>query len=127
MSNFDSSTIILTLPLPPSVNNYYGVTAPAAHRVIKYIKPAGKKYMEDVNNYIRTNGFNIQANIPLKVEVLINFPTNHKTDLDNRMKCLLDSLTKAEVWEDDSLIDDLHIVRGVTSKPGGVIVKISEA
>ena len=126
MSNYDSSTIVLILPIPPSLNNYYGHTAPTKHRVIKYIKPEGKTYREIVKKYIEENNFNIGANIPLKVEVILNFPTNRQQDLDNRMKSLLDSLTIANVWLDDSLIYDLHIIRGVIGKPGGVIVKISE-
>ena len=127
MSTYDSDTIVLTLPMPPSVNNYYGHTAPKAHTVIKHIKEAGRNYRTAVKQYVLENNFNIQANIPLKVEVVLNFPTNHRTDLDNRMKGLLDALTHAEVWEDDTLIDDLHIVRGQTGKPGGCIVKIQEA
>ena len=127
MSNYDSSTITLNLPLPPSVNNYYGHTAPVAHKVIKYVKEAGKNFRTEVREYVKKNHFDIKANIPLKVEVLINFPTNHRTDIDNRMKGLLDALTYSEVFEDDSLIDELHITRGFQSKPGGCIVKISEA
>ena len=122
----EQDTLILVLGLPPSINAYYGYTAPAKHKVIKYVKEQGKAYLLAVKKYVKTNGFDIQANIPLKVEVLVNFPTNHITDLDNRMKCLLDALTLAEVWEDDSLINDLHIVRGSVGKPGGVIVKITE-
>lgn len=126
MSNYDSSTIVLTLPMPLSVNNYYGYTSPVAHKVIKYVKQAGKNYMLSVKSYIDKNNFNIGINIPIIVEVILNFPTNRQQDLDNRMKCLLDSLTKANVWVDDSLIYDLHIIRGIIGKPGGCIVKITE-
>ena len=48
MSNYDSSTIILTLPLPPSLNNFYGYTSPVAHRVIKYVKEPGKIFKKKV-------------------------------------------------------------------------------
>lgn len=126
MSNYDSDTIVLTLPIPPSINDYYGVTAPTAHRVIKYIKTKGKIYREIVNEYVQKNHFNLGINIPIKVEILISFPTNRQQDLDNRMKSLLDSLTLANVWVDDSLIYDLHMIKGPIGKPGGVIVKIQE-
>jgi len=126
MNNYDSEILVLVLPLPPTLNNFYGLTAPTAHRVIKYVKPAGKIFKKDVKDYIDQNNFNIGANIPLKVEVIINFSTNRRQDLDNRMKGLLDSLTEANVFADDSLIYDLHIIRGTTKKPGSTIVKISE-
>lgn len=126
MSNYDSSTIVLVLPLPPSLNDYYGHTAPTAHRVIKYIKEKGKKYRIAVKEYIELNKFNIGINIPITVEVILNFPTNRQQDLDNRMKGLLDALTQSNVWVDDSLIYDLHIIKGAIGKPGGCIVKITE-
>lgn len=129
MSNmtYDSDTIVLILPLPPSVNDYYGHTAPRKHQVIKYIKEAGRNFRIKVKEYVLKNNFNIKANIPLKLEIMINFSDKRRTDLDNRMKGLLDALTEADVFEDDSLIDDLHIVRGTIQKPGGCIVKITEA
>jgi crossover junction endodeoxyribonuclease RusA len=49
---------------------------------------------------------------------------NGKSDLDNRVKPLLDALTAAEVWQDDSLIDELHIVRAPVKAPGWVDVTI---
>ena len=127
MSNYESDTLVLTLPIPPSLNDFYGHTAPTAHRVIKYVKESGKIYKQKIAEYVKLNNFDIHANVPLKVEIIINFPTNRRNDLDNRMKGLLDSITEAGVWEDDALIDDLHIIRGITGKPGGVIVKIQEA
>lgn len=126
-NNYESSTIVLVLPIPPSINDFYGYTAPAVHRVIKYVKTAGKFYKQKVAEYVEKNNLAIHANVPLTVQIIINFPTKHRTDLDNRMKGLLDSITSAGVWEDDSLIDELHIIRGKVGKPGGVIVKIQEA
>jgi len=122
---YDSETFILNLPFPPSVNSYYGITLKGKFP-IKYIKDAGKKYQNEVNIYVQENNFNIGINIPIKVEIILNFPTRHRSDLDNRMKALLDSLTLSNVWEDDSLIDELHIIRGTIAKPGSVIIKISE-
>ena len=126
MNTYDSEILVLILPIPPSLNSFYGLTAPTANRVIKYVKQAGKIFKQEVKEYVDKNNFNIGANIPLKVEIIINFQTNHRNDLDNRMKGLLDSLTEANVFVDDSLIYDLHIIRGSIGKPGGCIVKISE-
>lgn len=64
----------------------------------------------------------------LYVEVILYPPDARRRDLDNYMKCLLDALTHAGVWEDDSQIDQLCIFRGQKKAPhGAVLVKISEA
>ena len=125
MSNYDSDTLTLLLPLSPSINDSYGITSKSGYP-IKYVKLKAKEYFSVVHNYVLENNFNIQANVPLKVEVIINFATNHRNDLDNRLKALFDSLTRADVWDDDSLIDELHVIRGVVKKPGSIIIKISE-
>jgi len=125
MNNYEQETIVLMLPLSPSVNDSYGITIKSGFP-IKYLKKKAKDYFLIVNNYIKINNFDLQINIPLKVEIIINFATNHRNDLDNRVKSLLDSLTMANVWADDSLINDLHIIRGTVKKPGSIIIKISE-
>ena len=126
MSNQEKDTLILTLPLSTSVNDTYGLTTKNTSYPIKYVKTKGKEYFKIVNEYVKTNNFDIQANVPLKVEIMISFASRHKNDLDNRLKSLLDALTRANVWEDDSLIDELHVYRGQVQKPGSMIVKISE-
>jgi crossover junction endodeoxyribonuclease RusA len=52
-------------------------------------------------------------------------PDNRKRDLDNLQKSLLDSITCAGVWQDDSQIMHLSITMGVKRKDGGVTVRIS--
>ena len=68
----------------------------------------GREYVEAVQNLV-------QASVPLTVrlEVLIELfpPDNRRRDIDNYTKCVLDSLTKSGVWEDDSQIDKLTIIR----------------
>lgn len=125
-TNQEAEKLILTLPLPPSLNDYYGHRAVTDGYMVKYVKHRGKTFQKQVNEYVELNNFNIQANVPLKVTVVLNFQSKRRTDLDNRMKPLLDSLTEAQVWEDDSLIDELHIYRGFIQKPGSCIVTIEE-
>ena len=52
----------------------------------------------------------------LSVSVTLYQPNARSIDIDNRLKPLLDSLTKSGVWEDDSQIDCLQISRGPISR-----------
>lgn len=127
VNNQESTKLILNLPFPPSINDYYGMNALKAGYSVKYVKIRGKEFQESVAKYVSLNAFNVHANVPLKVSVILNFPRHGKNDLDNRLKGLFDSLTMAGVWEDDSLIDELHVYRGVTGKTtSGAVVSISE-
>ena len=51
-------------------------------------------------------------------------PNKRKSDLDNLIKNLLDSLEEARVFQDDNQIDRLLIERKEIEKPGKVIVSI---
>lgn len=114
---------ILTLPLPPSVNNYYGHHCKFRHASI-YIKPKGKEYRKQVLAYILKNNYQFQANIPLSITIKINPSSKRKWDLDNRLKSLLDALTHAKVWEDDSLIYKLTVEKGEVVENGKVTILI---
>lgn len=62
----------------------------------------------------------------LQVWVEAWMPDRRKRDLDNIKKALLDSMTHAGVYEDDSQIDDLRSVRRDVVKGGYVIVHVCE-
>ncbi len=118
--------IELYLPWPPTVNDYYG-TRMIRKRRIQYIKAKGKLFRAACERTIAEQvGY---LNIPdrLLVEVELYPPDRRRRDLDNYMKPLLDAITHAQVWEDDSQIDQLFIYRGETVKQGAVIVKIGLA
>lgn len=59
----------------------------------------------------------------LSVTIYAYPPDRRKRDLDNILKCLLDSLEKAQVFVDDSQIDEL-IIRRVRPNDGKVVVNI---
>lgn len=64
---------------------------------------------------------------PVKVTIEAYFPNEIRRDLDNLPKAIMDSLTKAGVWSDDSLVEDLRIVRRRPNIPGGQIkIEIEE-
>jgi crossover junction endodeoxyribonuclease RusA len=108
--------IELRLPMPPSANHYWRMfVLQKTPRMI--ISAEGRAYREAVFFATRKE-FN-KATGPLRVTIQICYGTRRKIDLDNRLKSLLDALTHAGVYEDDSQIDFLSVERGPVSPPDG--------
>jgi crossover junction endodeoxyribonuclease RusA len=116
-------TFILRLPYPPSINHYYGVTRSGK----RFIGKEGQEYRRVVVEALReipeTNR-TLTGRLQVWVEAFM--PDRRKRDLDNIKKALLDALTHAEVYGDDSQIDDLRSVRREVVKGGYVIVHVAE-
>lgn len=49
-------------------------------------------------------------------------PDARRRDLDNLLKCLLDSLKHAGVYADDSLIREIHVRFGEPDRPNGSVL-----
>ena len=63
----------------------------------------------------------------LSVTIHLHPPDKRRRDLDNHLKGLLDLLTKCQVWEDDSQVDELTVRREtIVPKTGLVTVEIWE-
>lgn len=116
----------VTLPWPLTINTYW------RHKVVGrlatvYITPAGKQYRKAVNDLVMEAAM-VQRYLkqagPLRVVIEAYPPDRRKRDLDNILKSLLDSLTHAGVWEDDSQIQDLRIYKATIA--GMVKVRIYE-
>ena len=118
--------IVLYLPWPPTVNDYYGEKM-VKRRRIRYIKAKGKRFRQEVEQAVAEQSANLNLGEPLLVEVELYPPDNRRRDLDNYQKSLLDAITQAGVWEDDSLIDQLFIYRGNKVEQGAVVVRIGQA
>lgn len=116
--------ITITLPYPPSVNHYW-----KSRVVRKGTRFAPSVYVSDVGqNYQRTvkrllDGVPRFVG-PLRVQILVQPPDGRARDIDNILKCLLDALTKAGVWHDDSQVASLLVVRGDQVDGGSVIVMV---
>lgn len=106
------STIILELPIPPSVNNYWGF-----HGHQRFLTPKAKEFKQEVWLEAKKKFAPCLAQ-RLKVGIRFHFGNKIRRDIDNYIKSLLDALTQARVWEDDSLIDELHVYRGDIIKGG---------
>lgn len=129
------------LPWPPSVNTYWkpfvfrakGPGIKVAGSDVKVmmrmvLSAKGKEYKQLVENSIGISGNAPHTLQRLAVVIHAFQPDRRPTDLDNRLKSLLDSLQGAGVFEDDEQIDDLRIIRGgvVKRKNARVHVSIAE-
>ena len=116
--------MILTLPWPPTVNSYYRNGSRTGHR---YMTDAAKRYRGQVVAAVMMARARKALDGRLRMTVIANPPDRRERDLDNLLKGLQDSLQHAGVYERDSQIDDLRIVRGPIVKGGQVVVTVEPA
>jgi crossover junction endodeoxyribonuclease RusA len=106
--------LILDLPLPPSVNHYWG-----QHGHRRYVSKAGVAFKAQVSDYV------IEYRVPklgtarIAMTVVLFPKDRRKQDIDNRIKALWDALADAGVFDNDEQIDTLFIERGEIKKNGG--------
>lgn len=110
--------IMIELPWPPTVNTYFTVA-----RGRKILSSKGRKYKKDI-----VARFSSKSPLTgrLKVELLAYPPDKRKRDLDNLVKAVLDALDESNIFEDDSQIDDLRIIRKEKVKDGCLLACIEE-
>ena len=111
--------IILNLPLPPSINSYWGFSG---HR--RFINKAGMAFKEAVADYVAEYRVPKLGKARLEIHVTLYPKDKRIQDIDNRLKSLFDSLSNngAGVFDDDSQIDVLLVQRGEVKKGGGCLV-----
>lgn len=117
----------VTLPWPPTVNLYWRHKVTGRLATV-YISAEGKAYRKAVNDLVLEAAMvqrYLKAVGPVRVVIEAFPPDRRKRDLDNILKSLLDALTHAGVWEDDSQIEDLRIYKATIA--GMVKVRIYEA
>jgi len=94
------------LPLPPSVNDYYGVVPGKQKR---YIKREGLTYRDSVGWLMKAQPKFGTDNIA--IDIVWHFRTR-AGDIDNRTKPLLDALQKAGVFDNDRQVRKLNLKIG---------------
>ena len=113
--------MIIELPIwPPTTNTYY---RNVNGRMVMSAK--GRQFLEDGLRHIAP----LIKDHPtwtdrLGVNVMLFPPDRRKRDLDNYLKAVLDLMTKAKVWEDDSQIDILQVSREARIQKGRVTIEI---
>lgn len=117
----------LTLPFPPSVNTYWRAPnrGPLAGRHL--ISAAGRKYQSDACAAIieQLRLLPKPSTTPAAVEIVLFPPDQRRRDLDNYNKALLDALTHAGVWEDDSQVKRMLVEWGPVVPKGKVEITIT--
>lgn len=98
----------IQLPYPPSVNRYWRSlrAGPMAGRVL--ISAEGRSYRAEVEAIARAQALPKAAGV-LRVSVWLVPGDRRRRDIDNPLKALLDALTHAGAWQDDSQIRRLEV------------------
>lgn len=110
------------LPWPPSINSYW-----ATFRGRRLISKKGREYKKVVLDKLTELGLRGEnVTEKLSFHMTLNPPTLRKYDVDNFTKCVFDSLSNAEFWEDDEQVHKLTVVKGEKTPPGNVIVKVTK-
>lgn len=98
--------INIDLPWPPSVNHYWYWSGKRC-----YIGKKGRAYNREVYYLSLDSAYHFTQQDRLSVVIKAYPPDRRKRDLDNILKCTLDSLEKAHVIPCDSQIDELIVYR----------------
>lgn len=104
--------ILLELPYPPSANTYWRHPTKGKLAGRHLLSEKGREYRVAVQAAVmEQRGWKAPVTGRLGVYIEAHMPDKRKRDLDNLLKALFDSITHAGVWEDDSQLDDIRIVR----------------
>lgn len=120
-----TSDLTLVLPFPPSVNHYWRHVIMGKF-VRTLISAAGREFKLNVAQALQNQlGAKIDPILcDCRLYVSLHAPDRRRRDVDNYAKALLDSLTEAGVWADDSQIRDLRLVWGDVLPGGKAVVTI---
>ncbi|RMF43160.1 MAG: RusA family crossover junction endodeoxyribonuclease [Deltaproteobacteria bacterium] len=103
----------LVLPYPPSVNTYW-----RSNRGRVHISAKGRAYREQVGWIVKQSGQTFgDRQVAIRIELFP--PDARRRDLDNACKGLLDALEHGGLFDDDSQICDLHLIRREIMRPDG--------
>jgi len=88
------------------------------------LSKAGREYKLAVAEYVSENNIPKYGENKLKITMILQPRDKRKIDIDNRIKCVLDSLQEAGVFDDDFHVDELHVMRGEQVKGGRLLLTI---
>ena len=119
--------LTIVLPFPPSVNHYWRHVVMGKY-VRTLISAAGREFKRKVAHalQVQLGGQRKPLVGDCRCYVALHAPDRRRRDVDNYAKVLLDSLTDAGVWADDSQIQDLRLVWGAVLPGGKAVVTIRQ-
>lgn len=104
----------LIIALPPTTNHAY-----ATFKGRRILSADGRSYKKDTALFVRyaaaQAGWQYAEGKRLAVSLYLHFPDKRRCDIANREKLAIDSIAEA-LGFDDTVIDDLRIVRGDMDK-----------
>jgi crossover junction endodeoxyribonuclease RusA len=111
----------LTLPWPPSANKIWrNLVIRGTGRTV--LSAQGRAYRDTVARIVMESTIaRTLEGADLRVSVEAFPPDRRRRDLDNIAKALLDALTHAGVWADDSQVCSLHLER---RPPDGTVGRV---
>ena len=112
------------LPYPPTVNHYHQpVRQGRGVRIIKGAK--ARAYQADAVAAITAAGLDAEGiDGPVRITITLNPPTLARYDVDGRPKGILDAITAAGFWLDDSQVQSMTVEKGEKVKGGNAVVKV---
>jgi crossover junction endodeoxyribonuclease RusA len=115
----------IRFPWPPSVNGYWRAI-PRGKGVTQILSAEARTFRSKASMECLLRNAPKLGTARLVVTITMHAPDKRARDIDNHAKAVLDALTHAHVWDDDSQIDELHLIRGaVVPHDGHVIVEIA--
>ncbi|MBO7327370.1 MAG: RusA family crossover junction endodeoxyribonuclease [Lentisphaeria bacterium] len=102
------------MPWPPSVNHYY---RHVGSRVL--ISRDGRLYRERIVNKLKSENISTFSG-PVELFIELYPPDNRRRDVDNSLKCLLDTFTHGGLYRDDSQIYKLTVIKREPMPPDGM-------
>jgi crossover junction endodeoxyribonuclease RusA len=103
------------LPYPPSVNSYWGFSGSR-----RYLTKKAVEFKKIVYTTVSTGKPYGKAR--LSIHIKLSPPDKRVRDIDNCLKSLLDALCQAGMFDDDSQIDRIYLVRDQVIKFGKCVV-----
>lgn len=111
-----------TMPYPPSVNAMWN-----SWRGRVMLSKRGREYRsEAIKCIMKLNLDDELLDCDLSFHMVINPPTLRRYDVDNFTKAVFDSLTHSQFWVDDEQVQRLTIEKGIKTKGGNVVIKITK-
>lgn len=102
----------LTIPFPPTLNHNIGRRGGRYYQSGEY-----KSFLTQVGWLwlkAKPQDWSKESRYSVVVELIYN--TRRRYDVDNRVKPILDALTRAGTWNDDAQVDEILVVRGEVDK-----------